>query len=93
MFVHSARFHLRLQCASLKGKRGIVKSILARSRHQFNVSSAEVDHQDIHGSAVIGFAVVSQNRSGGRLILVKLEEWLVNNHPDVLLEEAEIEER
>ena len=93
MFVHSARFHLHLPSHSLKGKRGIVKSILARARQQFNVSSAEVDHQDIHGSAMLGFAVVSENRNGGRQVLERLEEWLVEERPDVNLVEVEIEER
>jgi len=93
MFVHSARFHLHLPSHSLKGKRGIVKSILARSRQQFNVSSAEVDQQDVHGTAILGFAVVSENRLGGRQVLERLEEWLAEERPDVEIIEAELEER
>ena len=93
MFVHSARFHLHLPSHSLKGKRGIVKGILARARQQFNVSGAEVDHQDVHGTAVLGFAAVSENRSGGRQVLERLEEWLVEERPDVEIVEVEIEER
>jgi uncharacterized protein YlxP (DUF503 family) len=93
MFVHSARFHLILPSHSLKGKRGIVKSILARSRQQFNVSSAEVDLQDVHGTAILGFAVVTENRLGGRQILERLEEWLIEERPDVDIAEVEVEER
>jgi len=33
-------------CHSLKDKRQIVKSVLARVRHQFEVAIAEVDAQD-----------------------------------------------
>lgn len=93
MFVHSARFHLHLPSHSLKGKRGIVKSILARSRQQFNVSAAEVECQDVHGTAVLGFAVVSENRLGGRQLLERLEEWLVEERPDLELVAVDLEER
>ena len=93
MFVHAARFYLHLPSHSLKGKRGIVKSILARARQQFNVSSAEVDLQDVHGTAILGFAVVTENRLGGRQVLERLEEWLVAERPDVELVEVAIEER
>ncbi len=93
MFVHSARLRLHLPSTSLKGKRGIVKSILARSRQQFNISAAEVDLQDVHGTAILGFCVVSENRLGGRKVLDRLEEWLAEERPDVEIVEVEIEER
>lgn len=44
---------------SLKEKRGIVKPLLARSRHEFNVSAAEVEDQDQIGHTVIAVAAVS----------------------------------
>jgi len=44
---------------SLKQKRSIVKGVTGRLRSRFNVSVAEVDHQDSKTSAVIGIAVVS----------------------------------
>lgn len=49
-------------CRSLKGKRKIVKSIIAQLRNHFNVSVAEVGANDIHQRAVIGFAMVGNNR-------------------------------
>jgi len=45
--------------ASLKEKRGIVKSVIGRLKSRFNVSVSEVDHQDEKRSAVIGIALVS----------------------------------
>lgn len=93
MHVFSARFQLRLPSTSLKGKRGIVKSILARSRHNFNVAAAEIDLQDLPGSAVLGFVTVSESRAQGRHLLERLEDWLVEERPDVELTAAEIEER
>jgi len=50
MHVFSALFQFRLQSRTLKEKRGIVKSILARARNDFNVAAAEVDDQDTRGA-------------------------------------------
>ena len=47
--------------ASLKEKRGIVKSLINRLRNRFNISVSEVDQQDSRSSAVIGIAVVSND--------------------------------
>ena len=44
---------------SLKEKRSIIKSPIARLQNRFNVSVSEVDQQDSRSSAVIGIAVVS----------------------------------
>ena len=49
-------------CHSLKGKRKIVKSIISRLRNNFNVSIAEVESNDIYQKAVIGFALVGNDR-------------------------------
>jgi len=49
-------------CRSLKSKRKIVKSIIARIRNNFIVSVAEVGSNDIHKKAEIGFAVVGNNQ-------------------------------
>lgn len=49
--------------ASLKQKRSIVKSIIGRLKARFNISIAEVDHQDKKTSAVVAIAVVS-NETG-----------------------------
>ena len=44
-------------CHSLKGKRRIVKSIVAQLRNHFNASVSEVDANDIYKKAIIGFAM------------------------------------
>ncbi|MCJ7618067.1 MAG: DUF503 domain-containing protein [Desulfobacterales bacterium] len=49
-------------CRSLKSKRKIVKSIIARIHNNFIVSVAEVGLNDIHQKAEIGFAIVGNNR-------------------------------
>lgn len=47
--------------ASLKDKRSIVKSLIGRLKSRFNISIAEVDHQDSKTIAVIGVAVISND--------------------------------
>jgi len=56
--VMTAQFHMQ-GVTSLKGKRSIVKSVIGRLKSRFNISAAEVDHQDQKRSAVIGIAMVS----------------------------------
>lgn len=93
MHVFSAIFHFHLPSRTLKEKRGIVKSILARARNNFNVAAAEVEDQDIPGSAILAFVSVSGDRRQARRILEQLEERVVEERPDLDLVAAEIEER
>jgi uncharacterized protein YlxP (DUF503 family) len=52
--------HMHMQgITSLKEKRHIVKSVIGRLQSRFNVSVAEVEHQDSKTLAVLGMAVVS----------------------------------
>ena len=48
---------------SLKEKRMVVKSLTSKVRNQFNVSAAEVEEQDIHQTAVLGFAGIAGDRA------------------------------
>jgi len=60
LIVGIARITLELPGAhSLKEKRSVVKSLLARLQNRFNVSAAEVGAQDTWGVAVIGITCVS----------------------------------
>ncbi|RPJ17635.1 MAG: DUF503 domain-containing protein [Desulfobacteraceae bacterium] len=49
-------------CRSLKSKRKIVKSLIGRMQNKFNASVAEVGSNDIYDEALIGFAVVGNDR-------------------------------
>lgn len=93
MHVYSAMFELRLPSRSLKGKRGIVKSILARARQRFNLAAAEVGMADNPERALLGFSTVSGSRMLARRQLEELEEWLVEERPDLDIVAAEVEER
>ena len=49
-------------CRSLKGKRKVVKSIIAQVRNKFNASVAEVGMNDVHQRAEIGFTLAGNDR-------------------------------
>lgn len=76
---------------SLKEKRSIVKSLLARMRNEFNVSAAEVDAQDAHGRAVLGAACVSASGEYARGQLEALVRWIEQERPDTPVLDYEIE--
>jgi len=48
--------------SSLKAKRAVVRRVVERTRHQFNVSISEVEDQDVHERAVIAFGVVGNEK-------------------------------
>lgn len=58
--VLTAQLHLQ-GISSLKEKRSIVKGLIGRLKSRFNVSAAEVDHQDSKTSAIVGIATVSND--------------------------------
>ena len=61
---------------SLKGKRGVLKSIQARVANQFNVSVAECGDQDLWQSAVLGFGVVGSDARVVEATLQKVVEFV-----------------
>jgi uncharacterized protein len=76
---------------SLKEKRSIVKSLIARMRNSFNVSASEVDAQDSHARAVIGIACVSESSEYARGQLDAVIRWVEAERPDVPVVDYEIE--
>lgn len=92
MFIGSLALQLRLStCHSLKEKRSIIKSVMARLRNEFNVSVAEVDEQDRWQTAVIGVACVSGNQHYAQQQLHAVVDWIYDNRPDVEITHTEIE--
>lgn len=51
------------ECRSLKEKRRIVKAVIAQLRNHFNASVAEVADNDVHQRAVVGFAMVGNDKA------------------------------
>ena len=76
---------------SLKEKRMIVKSLIAKLQNKYHVSAAEVDEQDTHQIIVIGVAgVVPHNAMADSLmddISLFIEE---NTEAEIIDEEREI---
>lgn len=64
---------------SLKGKRGIIKPLIARLRRDFNVSVCEADAQDAWTRAVLEVACVSQTQALAhrqlQLVANRIEGW------------------
>lgn len=76
---------------SLKEKRMVVKSVVAKIRNQFHVSVAEVEQQDIHQTVVIGIAsIVAHNAQADSIIeeIIKFIEW--NTEAEIIDIEREI---
>lgn len=78
-------------CHSLKEKRSRIKPLLARLRREFNVSVAEMDHQDAWQSAALGCAYLSNNRTLTFQALQAIPRWVEHNWPDVLVIDHHIE--
>lgn len=64
---------------SLKGKRGIIKPVIARLRRDYNVSVCEADMQDRRNYAVLEVVCVSTNQAQAHRQLQKIantvERW------------------
>ncbi len=59
---------------SLKGKRGVVKPLIAALRKDLNVSVAEVGHQDLWQRATLGIAVAAGSEVGARKVAQQVEK-------------------
>jgi uncharacterized protein len=77
--------------SSLKDKRRIVKSVLARLPQQFNVAVAEVAHQDVWQTAVIALSTIGNDQAYLHGLLEKAVAWLEENRPDAPIDEYHIE--
>jgi uncharacterized protein len=78
---------------SLKEKRRVVKSVMARLPQQFNVAVAEIDSQDVWQTAVIGLVTVGTDAGYLHNLLEKSIEWIEQQRPDVEIGRYQIEFR
>lgn len=76
---------------SLKEKRSVVRRLLDRIRSRFHVSAAEVDEQDVHTRAVLGFCTVGAD---GRKIAAALQRVIEfideSGHAQIVSVETEV---
>jgi uncharacterized protein YlxP (DUF503 family) len=70
---------------SLKGKRGVVRPLVAELRRCYpGVAVAETGHLDLHRRAEIGVAVVSATAGNAMSVLAECEA-MVARHPEIEL--------
>ena len=92
MIVGVCKITLRLPGnRSLKGKRHVVKSIIGRVQHQFNVAIAEVDYLDRWQLAALGVACVSNSGQHAREVLDRVVAFVEHNLLEGELTDYEIE--
>jgi uncharacterized protein len=77
-------------CDSLKKKRSRLKPLIARLRREFNVSAAEVDHNDHLQSALIACAMVSNDARHLQRSLTVIPDWIERYWPDVQLVDSSL---
>ena len=76
---------------SLKEKRMIVKSIIAKLQNKFHVSAAEIDEQDVHQIIVIGVAAVVPHNAMADRLMEKMSLFVEENtEAEIIDEEREI---
>ena len=69
---------------SLKGKRSVVRPIVAVVARRFSVSAAETGHLDLHRRAEVSVAVVSPDHRHAREVLEACER-LIAGRPETEL--------
>jgi len=94
MVIDACQLLLHLEgCTSLKGKRSLLKPLLARLHREFNVAAAEVAHQDVWQSAEIAIVVVGNDAGHLRAELQNIVRWIEDNRPEVEVVDAHFELR
>lgn len=89
MYVATALITLHLlDSGSLKDKRQVIRSILARARNQFEVAAAEVGSQEMWNLAQIGIASVSGDSGHALGIVERVIHSIEASRPDVEVTEA-----
>ena len=76
---------------SLKEKRMIVKSLIAKLQNKFHVSAAEIDEQDTHQIAVIGVAAIVPYNAEADSLMEKISLFVEENtEAEIIDEEWEV---
>ena len=78
-------------CSSLKEKRGKIKPILSRLHREFNVSTAELDFQDVWQDTLIGCVTLSSDTAQNQRLLQQVVDFTERNWPDLLILDHHVE--
>lgn len=79
--------------SSLKDKRSVIKSITRRLPHQFALTAAEVDYQDVWNMSLIGMVTIGVDAGYLHGRLEKAVEWIEKHRPDTVIVDYSIEYR
>ena len=92
MKIAAMTFRLRAPWVhSLKEKRMIVKSLIAKIRNRYHVSAAEIDEQDAHQSIVIGVAAIVPHNAMADSLMEDISLFVEENtEAEIINEEWEI---
>ena len=92
MNVGICRIEIRIpENHSLKGKRQIVKSIVARLQNRYSVSVAEIDNNELWQIATLGISCVSNHRRRSDTIMTNVVNFIAQNYPNVELLNYKVE--
>ncbi len=92
MNVGICRIEIRIpENHSLKGKRHVVKSIIARLQNRYSVSVAEIDNNELWQIATLGVSCVSNHRRHSDAIMTNVVNFIARNYPNVELLNYEVE--
>ena len=73
---------------SLKEKRMVVKSLVAKIQNRFHASVAEIDEQDKHQIIVIGVAVIVPNNALADHLMDEISGFIEANTDAEMLDET-----
>ena len=92
MRIAAMTFRLYAPCVhSLKEKRMIVKSLVAKLQERFHVSAAEIAEQDTHQIIVIGAAAIVPNNAVADSLMEEISKFVeASTEAEILNENREI---
>ena len=73
---------------SLKEKRMIVKSLVAKLQNRYHVSAAEIDEQDTHQIIVIGIASIVPHSAQADSLMDDISVFIEENTEEEFLDES-----
>lgn len=91
MFVAVASIDIQIgEKNSLKAKRKILRGMIDRMKNKFNISVAEIGHNDLWQRTMIGFAIVSNDKAHANSSADKVMDFLYNS-PDINVIKSNLE--
>ncbi len=78
MYIGSLKVSLNLQdCHSLKEKRQIIRSVIEKLKHQYNIAISETNHQDLWQLAELGIVTVNSSAQFNGQLLEKIMNYIL----------------